>query len=579
MPSEAVLSTTDSEHRDPDHFDVDVLVVGAGPIGLTTAAALGHHGVSCRVVEQRDETKPYSRANNVWARAQELLDGVGVRDALAANSYLVTEVRTVLGGRPIDPVLLDRVPSPFPAVLYSGQDVIETTLTDLVAGGGTRVERGRKLVDLHQDDDGVTATVVPSDDHSGAGDGERNGTAQRIRCRYLVGADGSSGAVRDAVGVKMPTDSFEGRLNRQVDARLSWARSTEPDHISFFYYDGGFAGILPVWGGYHRLFFLQGDEGVPDRDPTLEEIQALAREVTQDPTLTLTDPVWFSHSRFRHGVADSYAVGRVLLAGDAGHFTLPIGGQGMNAGFHDAVGVAWRLAMVLAGRAAPVVLTSYGTERQGEHARLHQQQVSGFRRTVERGKVTDVAIDLAARVLPGIGSLIQGTDDLQQLSVAYPGSELNDDHLGPRLLHRGAPRAGRRAPDAPVSLRGGEASSLFVHTTNPDGWTYGWTLLAFDGGAADEGARRAAAIAAVEPWAWIRPRLVSAVPLPPAQRVPGVTDLMDLDQRAHDAYDLRGRPALVLLRPDGHIAFRGPVERPELLTAYCERIFGSAPHA
>ncbi len=91
------------------------------------------------------------------------------------------------------------------------------------------------------------------------------------------------------------------------------------------------------------------DANMPDRDPTLEEMQGHAREVTGDVTLTLTDPIWFSHSRFQHGVAPRYAAGRVFLAGDAGHHTLPIGGQGMNAGMTDGIGLAWRLAMTLAG--------------------------------------------------------------------------------------------------------------------------------------------------------------------------------------------------------------------------------------
>ena len=112
-------------------------------------------------------------------------------------------------------------------------------------------------------------------------------------------------------------------MNRQVDARLSWRRSTDFDHLWFFYYPRGFCGVLPVWGGYHRLFFLADDAGIPDRDPTLEEMQAIAREVTRDETLTLTDPIWLTHSRFQHGATAHYAKDRVLLVGDAGHLSLP----------------------------------------------------------------------------------------------------------------------------------------------------------------------------------------------------------------------------------------------------------------
>ncbi|MDQ0442644.1 FAD-dependent monooxygenase [Methylobacterium persicinum] len=192
-----------------------------------------------------------------------------------------------------------------------------------------------------------------------------------------------------------------------ASARVSQSQSCTPKH------------------NYHRLFFLADDTGVPDRDPTLDEMQAFAREVTGDETLTLTDPKWLTQSRFQYGVSPGYAQGRVFLAGDAGHLSLPIGGQGMNAGLHDAVEIAWRLAMTLRGEAAPVILDSYDGERGGEHARLSAQQARGFRWTVYRSPVTDTVLGLAAKALPNLGSLLQGTDDMQQIGVEYPKSLLN----------------------------------------------------------------------------------------------------------------------------------------------------------
>ncbi|MBP2302087.1 FAD-dependent oxidoreductase [Azospirillum picis] len=554
-----------------DRLDAEVIVVGGGPIGLTTACALAHHGVDCLLVEQRRQPKEYSRANNLWARPQELLAGIGVRDAIAEKSYKITKINTLLNGRAVDPIGIADVPSPYGPVLYSGQDVIETTLSEQVVAKGGRIERGRKVTGFTQDADGVSVRIAAADEED---EEQAVGPAATLRCRYLVGADGAKGFIRNELGFGFEPEKLPNCMNRQVDAKLHWRRSLDRDHLWFFYYPRGFCGVLPVWEGYHRLFFLADDTGIPDRDPTLEEMQAIAREVTEDETLTLTDPIWLTHSRFQHGTAAHYAKDRVFLVGDAGHLSLPAGGQGMNAGFHDAVGVAWRLAMALRGKATPLLLESYDAERGGEHRRLDAQQVRGFQNSVYRGPVKDAIMDVAARFLPNIGALIQGSADLQQLTVAYPASPLNEDHLAgvADALHHRTPKAGDRAPDAALIAADGTSTTLFAHLYNPDGRSWGWSLLGFDGRQADALPDLRRAFAAVAGWGWVRPRLVLGAAVPE----PGdAVALSDLDGEAHAAYGIGGDGAVVLVRPDGHIAYRGRMDRPEPLAAYCEKLFGT----
>ncbi|WP_413520742.1 FAD-dependent monooxygenase [Psychrobacter glacincola] len=549
-------------------FDTDVIIIGGGPVGLTTACALAHHGVSFRLFEQHHKPKPHSRANNLWARPQELLDSIGIRDALAKKAYKIKRVNTLLNGRPTDPVEVSEVSSPYSEVLYSGQDVIEKTLSEQIESKGYQVERGRKLIDFTQDEHGVTVTLATLSE-----DGEEKDIPhEHLKCRYLIGADGSDGFVRQALDLDFEPEYLPNRMNRQVDAKLEWRRSTDADQLWFFYYEKGFCGVLPVWGGYHRLFFLADDTGIPDRDPTLEEMQSIAREVTEDSTLTLSDPIWLTHSRFSHGVSSHYTKERVIMVGDAGHVALPIGGQGMNAGLHDAVGIAWRLAMVLNDSAEPVILESYDTERCGEHQRLDEQQLQGFKNVVYRGRVKDTAMDVAARFIPNIGALIQGTDDLQQLSVAYPDSPLNEDHLGGILnpLKGNPPRSGDRAPDATVIATDGSSTSLFDHIYNPNGQSWGWSLLVFDGRQADILPKLNDAIDKVQSWPWIHPRLILGAALPDKK---GPIALSDLDDVAHNAYGLQNTAALILVRPDGHIAFGSSIDDADKLEAYCSRLF------
>jgi len=203
---------------------------------------------------------------------------------------------------------------------------------------------------------------------------------------------------------------------------------------------------------------------------------------------------------------------------------------------------------------------------------LDGQQANGFRRVAYRGPISDGVLSLGAKAFPNIGSLIQGTDDLQQISVSYSGSPPNDDQLSgfAHLTRASGPRPGDRAPDAEVTCEG-QATTLFPAIYNPDGQTWGWALLAFDGRSGEAGPALLKALDAVAPWGWVRPRLVLAGPLFEVGRVPVFSDL---DGRAHGAYHLEGVPALVLIRPDGHVAFRGPADRPELLQDFCRAKFG-----
>lgn len=554
---------------EPESYDTDVAIVGAGPIGLTLACALAHHGVRFRLFEKRTEPPRYSKANNLWARPQELLAGVGVREALAAKSYRVTDVNVIINGHTLQQER-SRAGSPYAAALYTGQDVIQTTLAEVLNGYGYEVERCRTVLAVRQDDD--AATLLVGDDRD---PDEQHGQGEQVRARYVVGADGISGILRDELGVTVPTETFEGRATRMVDARLTWRRPTDPDQLWFFTYRNGFAGVMPVWGGYHRVFLLEDDDLVPDRDPTLEEMQERIREVSGDATATLTDPVWFSYGTFRHGTAPTYGQGRMFLAGDAGHNTLPIGGQGMNAGIHDAVGLAWRLAMTLAGAAGPEILTSYSTERQQAHAELDDQQVRGFRQLMYRNPVEDLLLKGAVAAVPDLASRIFGGDDIDQLGVAYPDSPLSSDQLNRiRPAHRVAP-AGHRAPDARVVDEHGRRTTLFDEIYHSDGCTWGWTLLAFDGSRASAHDQLVTTAVHASAPDWIRPRLVVGDPDGAAGASPTVARLFDLDGHAHAAYGLQDSPALVLIRPDGHIAFRGTAKDTDDLQRHLQHLTAS----
>ena len=545
--------------------DSDVIIVGAGPIGLTLACALAQHGVDFRIFESKSGQSGDSKGHVLNTRSQELLAAVGALDAIAAKSYRPREMQMLLDGKPFARLAPSGADSPHDAGLLSHQGIIESELAATVESRGNSVERNRPVKTVTPDEAGVAVEV-------GYGDTR---PPERLRCCYLVGADGAAGTVRKAVGLDFKAERLPDRAIRQVDARLRWRRSTAFDQAWFFLFPNGFAGVMPVWEGVYRLFFIEDEALVPDRPPTLDEMVARARQVTGDETFSMSDPVWFSHGRFSHGVSPAYRSGRVFLAGDAGHTTLPIGGQGMNAGLHDAVGLGWRLAMTLAGDAGPMALDSYSPERHGAHAELGREQVRGFKQLMYRGRVADVALATVADLVPNLATRVLGGIDVTQLSLAYPDSPLSEDHgMGLSPFHGKTPHAGSRAPDARLVSSDGAVVRLFDTIYNPDGRSWGWRLFLFDGRDPDARKPLERASDSVAAWSWVRPLWVLANPARNSDSARDPMHLVDLDGVAHRAYGVEGAPALFLIRPDGHIAFRGGAAHPERLVAYCGKVSG-----
>lgn len=332
--------------------DVDVLVVGAGPTGLTAAGDLARAGRTVAVLERWPAINPSSRAFATMARTLEVLDARGIADDLLARSHKASEV-TIFGGARIDLTHLD---SPYRFAMITPQSNVDQAIGAYAVAQGADVRRGVEVVALEQDEDGVCVTARP------------NGGSENVettwRATYVIAADGAHSTVRALLGVDFPGKTV---LSSIVLADVKLTHGPTDGGLTLGSTRNEFAFLAPYDrregdGRWYRAMVWDRKHQVPDSQwVDSEEIEStLTRAMKTD--LGLSEIGWKSRFHCDERQVEQYRHGRVFLAGDAAHVHSPMGGQGMNTGIQDAANLAWKIDAALAG-ADDAVLDSYQDER------------------------------------------------------------------------------------------------------------------------------------------------------------------------------------------------------------------------
>jgi 2-polyprenyl-6-methoxyphenol hydroxylase-like FAD-dependent oxidoreductase len=322
----------------------DVLIVGAGPVGLTLAAAVRARGVDAALVDKAAEGANTSRAAVIHARTLEALHGIDVSDELVRRGIIVPRFTVRDRDRALLTIDFDRLPSRHPYTVMLPQDVTEHVLTSRLNELGGTVHRGYELARLGQDAAGVSATMLGG---------------ETVRAAYVVGADGMHSAVRGCTSIGFAGDSYAQSFVL-ADVHLDW--EFNDSEVMLYLSAAGLVVAAPLPGGRHRIVATVDD--APER-PDRDHIEALldARGPQKRPA-RVRDVVWSSRFRVHHRLADRYRESRIFLAGDAAHVHSPAGGQGMNTGIQDAVALAGCLAGVLRAGADERTLDDYEAERR-----------------------------------------------------------------------------------------------------------------------------------------------------------------------------------------------------------------------
>ncbi|REF00947.1 FAD-dependent monooxygenase [Thermomonospora umbrina] len=325
-------------------MDADVIVVGAGPVGLMLAGELRLGGAEVVVLERLAEPADESRASTLHARTMEILDQRGL---LAELGTPPNDGMGHFGGVPLDLTGLD---TPYPGQWKVPQTRTEELLGRWAAGLGADIRRDHEVTALTDTPDGVQVEV--------AGRGA-------LHAAYLVGCDGQDGAVRGLAGFGFPGADATRELLRADVAGIE-----VPDR-RFERLPAGLAIAARRADGVTRVMVHESGRTVPDRvgDPTFADVVKAWERVTGEDIGGGT-PLWVNAFDNTRRQAEEYRRGRVLLAGDAAHRQMPVGGQALNLGLHDAVNLGWKLAAVVRAQAPPELLDTYHDERHAVGRRV-----------------------------------------------------------------------------------------------------------------------------------------------------------------------------------------------------------------
>jgi 2-polyprenyl-6-methoxyphenol hydroxylase-like FAD-dependent oxidoreductase len=331
----------------------DVVIVGAGPTGLSLACQLIRYGIDFVILDRKETTTPHSKAIGVQARTLEIYEQIGLSKNLIAEGAIAEKARMVVSGEVRGEVEFDEIGrglSPYPFVLIVEQGKHEKILYDFIKANGRDVLWNTELEIFLQDESGVKATIKKS-----------TGETETIEAKFLIGCDGSKSPVRHALGLKFEGSTFE-RMFYVADVEIDWTFSH--DALMVFLMKNNLLAFFPMIGENRwRIVGTFPEEFAKDEGEVLyEEIET---RIKQDAELDLdiTNVNWFSTYKVHTRHVNKFSVGRCFLAGDAAHIHTPAGAQGMNTGIQDGYNLAWKMAMVLKGKTSDKILETYNQER------------------------------------------------------------------------------------------------------------------------------------------------------------------------------------------------------------------------
>ena len=542
--------------------DFDVIIAGAGPVGLALGAQLSAMDVKFAIIDLLETPSPLSKAGVIWGRSLELLNLCMEANAFVEAGRPLKKAMLFNEGTEIATIDFRGTKDPFGTGIMIPQNETERVLASQLRTRGVEVQRGMTLKSFQQDSEGVSCNIQ-----------DTSGNISTWRANFLVGCDGAHSAVRHGLELPFPGNQ---EPHRWILADVSATGNLPDSEIIACWSQHGLLVMFRFTDSSWRVIAEHSDTdpNLSSQKPTLEQMQQLMDERGLKD-VQLFDPTWLSEFRIHERKVDTYQVDRVFLAGDAAHIHSPAGGQGMNTGIQDACNLAWKIAWQQKASLGPKILESYTQER----SRIGDQVLRNTSHATRVATTDSRVLQWGRKTLAKIALHFEWTQELArqniaEYTVAYPNSSIAG---GDHRRHKNGVSRGDRIVDFAWNDRSGNPNTLYQLLGGGHAVLVGW----------NGETQRVAQLINTLPHSVRRLfRSLELTPLEDSTQLEDSTDFanespLNIESSQHrfgyaDASMMKAiglvEPGLMIIRPDGYLAAAGTMEDESIVVEWLQSL-------